>query len=294
MPLTPQDVHSKVFGPTRFRRGYDEGEVDAFLDEVEAELLRLHRELDSLRSGGFAANGAPATSLTKEGAAEGHAAANQPLVPEGSPSGVVLPSARHGQPPNAEGGPGELEHQVARTLVLAQRAADEAMRDAETEAEQLRRAAQAEVERWRREAHEQAERERLELERTRSRTEDDVEQLRAFEREYRTRLRAYLEHQLRELDEGPAEVEGRSTASLAAGTPAELGSATSEEGDSGLLTTGLGWQDPATVPPVGPSASSSAVPASVPVDDYESATGVSDQSPGDEWKHESRDLHDDM
>ena len=32
MPLTPQEVASKVFGPTRMRRGYDENEVDAFLD----------------------------------------------------------------------------------------------------------------------------------------------------------------------------------------------------------------------------------------------------------------------
>src|ERR1700735_4261186 len=44
MPLTPQEVASKVFGPTRMRRGYDENEVDAFLDSVEAELTRLTTE----------------------------------------------------------------------------------------------------------------------------------------------------------------------------------------------------------------------------------------------------------
>ena len=41
MPLTPADVRNKQFSTTRLRPGYDEEEVDAFLDEVEAELDRL-------------------------------------------------------------------------------------------------------------------------------------------------------------------------------------------------------------------------------------------------------------
>ena len=36
MPLTPADVRNKQFSTTRLRPGYDEEEVDAFLDEVEA------------------------------------------------------------------------------------------------------------------------------------------------------------------------------------------------------------------------------------------------------------------
>ncbi|MBV9829979.1 MAG: DivIVA domain-containing protein, partial [Marmoricola sp.] len=35
MPLTPEDVSNKRFTPVRLREGYDMGEVDAFLDEVE-------------------------------------------------------------------------------------------------------------------------------------------------------------------------------------------------------------------------------------------------------------------
>jgi len=35
MPLTPEDVRSKRFTPVRLREGYDMGEVDQFLDEVE-------------------------------------------------------------------------------------------------------------------------------------------------------------------------------------------------------------------------------------------------------------------
>jgi DivIVA domain-containing protein len=49
MPLTPEDVSNKRFTPVRLREGYDMGEVDQFLDEVEAELARLTRENDDLR-----------------------------------------------------------------------------------------------------------------------------------------------------------------------------------------------------------------------------------------------------
>ena len=50
MPLTPADVRNKQFSTTRLRPGYDEEEVDAFLDEVEVELDRLIQENEELRS----------------------------------------------------------------------------------------------------------------------------------------------------------------------------------------------------------------------------------------------------
>ena len=50
MPLTPEDVSNKRFTPVRLREGYDMGEVDQFLDEVESELDRLNKENDDLRN----------------------------------------------------------------------------------------------------------------------------------------------------------------------------------------------------------------------------------------------------
>ena len=47
---TPADVRNKQFATTRLRPGYDEEEVDAFLDEVEAELDRLIQENEGLRA----------------------------------------------------------------------------------------------------------------------------------------------------------------------------------------------------------------------------------------------------
>src|SRR5271154_1097433 len=50
MPLAPADVRNKQFSTTRLRPGYDEEEVDAFLDEVEAELDRLIQENEEIRA----------------------------------------------------------------------------------------------------------------------------------------------------------------------------------------------------------------------------------------------------
>lgn len=50
MPLTAADVRNKTFTISRLRPGYDENEVDAFLDEIELELDRLVRENEELRA----------------------------------------------------------------------------------------------------------------------------------------------------------------------------------------------------------------------------------------------------
>lgn len=49
MALTPEDVLKKSFGATQFRRGYDEREVDDFLDEVVNELRDLIAERDDYK-----------------------------------------------------------------------------------------------------------------------------------------------------------------------------------------------------------------------------------------------------
>ena len=67
MPLTPEDVSNKRFTPVRLREGYDMGEVDQFLDEVEAELARLTKENEDLRSKLSAAQGAGEHELDRPG-----------------------------------------------------------------------------------------------------------------------------------------------------------------------------------------------------------------------------------
>src|SRR3954452_6294584 len=50
MALTPEDVVNKRFQATKFREGYDQDEVDDFLDEVVNELRRLSEENEELRA----------------------------------------------------------------------------------------------------------------------------------------------------------------------------------------------------------------------------------------------------
>lgn len=286
MPLTPQDVHTRVFGPTRFRRGYDEAEVDAFLDEVQVELTRLHREIDTLRSqlgfgsgtGGSASAGAGTAMGTGDSSA-------------GTTAGEVQARATSLDKVDVAGsdGSGDLEQQVARTLVLAQRAADEALRDAEAQAETVRAAAQAEAERVRAEAAEAAARERSALETERGTAQDDVEQLRAFEREYRLRLRAYLELQLRELDgAGSGQVENRPAPALPADAvgdaPAPI------PGDGGQVGSGAsGPAHPTSSEPTDQAEQAYAgAYAAAPAPQWadSAAGGVSERTAGDEQGHE--------
>lgn len=235
MPLTPTDVANKQFTVTRMKAGYAIDEVDSFLDEVEGELARLLRENNDLRVRPAAA--APASP------------SDAPAAPEPAP--VPEPAAA---PPQQLGSASEGQEAALRTLLLAQRTADEAVAEARAEAAQIVQAAQAEADQLLTAARNEAEqlvtsargeaeqlrttsrseadttlsRARSEAERTlatardqatqleqqaaarvqaatgdleeRQRTlESRIEELRAFEREYRTRLRAYLENQLREL-----------------------------------------------------------------------------------------------
>lgn len=50
MPLTPADIHNTVFTKSPIgKRGYDEEQVDALLDEVSAEMIALLEESDALQ-----------------------------------------------------------------------------------------------------------------------------------------------------------------------------------------------------------------------------------------------------
>src|SRR5689334_3928901 len=160
MPLTPEDIRNRTFKGSRFRNGYDETEVDTFLDEIEVEMTRLTEERDELRRKLEAAQSAP------------------PPQPVAS----------------------EAEEMLRRTLLLAQRTADETVATAQSEAERMTTEARTQATAMLQQAQEQAAAAIGDLERRRQALEQHIEGLRAFEREYRTRLKAYLESQLRDLE----------------------------------------------------------------------------------------------
>lgn len=94
----------------------------------------------------------------------------------------------------------EGDEMIRRTLLLAQRTADEAVAAANAEAERILTEARTQAAAAVQQAQAQAAAAVGDLELRRSDLEQRIEGLRAFEREYRTRLRAYLETQLRDLE----------------------------------------------------------------------------------------------
>src|SRR5690349_12844274 len=257
MPLTPADVHNVAFKkPPIGKRGYDEEEVDAFLDEVERELARLIEENNELRAqverGGR--GGAPAVSgADPRLAAElndmkaqldrvqrDKAAAEQAARQMQAELEQVRSQGPVGAGSTSSGG-GDGEQQALRVLMMAQRTADDHVSDARREADKLLSDARSKAEEVTREARAKADalerdaRQRHQeamggLDAKRSALQKHIEELKQFEREYRTRLKAYLESQLRDLD-------GRGQGLEAEMSRADSGRAVG--GSGGLAAAGL-------------------------------------------------------
>jgi DivIVA domain-containing protein len=221
MPLTPADVRNKQFSTTRLRPGYDEEEVDAFLDEVEAELDRLIQENEELRAklaeclrGKVPAMAAPIVEPKPD-----LAPVHEPMRPEPEPV-KPEPVPSFSSAPSGE----DNMDTAARVLALAQQTADQAIADARREADETLGRARREAEEILGKARRQADQIVSEararaaqldqdaqdrhrqvmgsLVQQREDLERDVDNLRAFEREYRARLKVYLEGQLRDLEQG--------------------------------------------------------------------------------------------
>jgi DivIVA domain-containing protein len=245
MPLTPADVHNVAFSkPPIGKRGYNEDEVDAFLDLVENELTRLIEENADLRQ-----RVAELDQEVSSGRAGGGAAQPTQTIPvyepepEPTPAPAPTPAPVYEAPAAPAQQSEDLAMRAAKVLSLAQETADrltstaksesdkvlsdaraqadamvsEARKTAETTVTEARQRADAMLadaqqrsETQLRQAQEKADALQADAERKHSeimgtinqqRTvlEGRLEQLRTFEREYRTRLKTYLESQLEEL-----------------------------------------------------------------------------------------------
>ncbi|GIH23178.1 hypothetical protein Aph01nite_14880 [Acrocarpospora phusangensis] len=244
MPLTPADVRNKQFSTTRLRPGYDEEEVDAFLDEVEAELDRLIQENEELRAklaeclrgkvpGGMAGGmgGAMAGGMAGGMMGGGMQMAPAPIAeskpemmvpqpepmrqpepvrPEPVPVGMGLPPAEDNMDTaarvlalaqqTADQAIADARREADETVTRARREADEVLGKARRQAEQIIGDARARAETLERDAQERHRQAMGSLVQTRDELERKVEELRSFEREYRSRLKLYLENQLAELN----------------------------------------------------------------------------------------------
>jgi DivIVA domain-containing protein len=220
MPLTPEDVSNKRFTPVRLREGYDMGEVDQFLDEVEAELARLTRENEDLRSKLASAQQGSGTAAP--------APSREPVkAPEPEPVRAPEPVAAAAAPaaPVEEikvTTVADASSAAARLLEIATRNADELVGEAKDQADKIVGEARTKAERLESESKVKADRlesdartrsqmldsetaERRQqlfgdLEKEREKLNSEVENLRSFEREYRSRLKSYFQQQLAALD----------------------------------------------------------------------------------------------
>lgn len=174
MALTPDDVVHKEFQHVRFKDGFDPEEVDDYLDEIVVEWRKtieenneLKAKLAAFESGEDAP--APAAAQTP---------APAPAAAESSPTGTS-----------------------AGIIELAQRLHDEHVAEGEAKRKQLIEEAETEVARIRTEAEAKQREESARLERERNMLEGRITELREFERDYRGKLRAMIEGQLRDLDQ---------------------------------------------------------------------------------------------
>jgi DivIVA domain-containing protein len=194
MPLTPEDVANKQFTSTRLKPGYDETEVDEFLDEVEAELTRLYRENDELRNKLAAAQ----RSVAEAGNAKTPATSQQVRAPGAAATPPPAPAqVQRATPPAAASNPSEAATGI---LALAQRTADEHVAEARSQAERIVAEARSRADHLQREMDDRHRQMMGSLETERSALEHKVRELRTFEREYHERLKASLENQLRDLE----------------------------------------------------------------------------------------------
>ena len=261
MPLMPADVANVTFSkPPLGTRGYDEDEVDAFLDLVEAELARLIQEnidlrdrVESLVQQQLAAPVDTGGDLRR---LESLGPPSPPPLPEQtSPGGVynvhaarVLGLAQEmadrltgGAKVEADGMLGQArtksEQLLSQARVKAEGMVNDArvrsetmLNDARTKAETLQRQSRDKVASLERDAAAKHTEVIAGLRQEEGILENKIDELRAFEGGYRTRLKTYLDSQLRELDGRGVEVPAdpmRTQQSLVVsglGAPAEAGS----------------------------------------------------------------------
>ena len=202
MALTPEDVVNKRFQATKFREGYDQDEVDDFLDEVVVELRRLNQENEELRQRVAAAEARAADAAKAPAAPAPAAVYTEPAAP---PPTVAVPT-QVAQPQS------DLDEQTSTTnlLQLARRLHEEHVREGVEKRDALIAEGHATAARVVAEAEAKQRAQIGILDQERVALEKRVDELRSFERDYRQKLKSYIEGQLRDLDTQPVSAESSS------------------------------------------------------------------------------------
>lgn len=168
--LTADDVREKQFSKTKYREGFDQDEVDDFLDAVADSIEALTVERDGLRT--------RAENLDQR-------------ATSGGASELLRAATDTSNPPTPQS-----------MLAMAQRLHDDYVRSGEEERERIIFEAKSEADRIRARAEREAQERLQNLGSDRADLERKIDDLRRFERDYRARLKNYLENLLGDLDHG--------------------------------------------------------------------------------------------
>ncbi|MDQ1607654.1 MAG: hypothetical protein QOE16_386 [Microbacteriaceae bacterium] len=195
MALTPEDVVNKRFQPTKFREGYDQDEVDDFLDEVVVELRRLNQENDELKQR-LVASDSRISELQRSGAQAAPASVEEPAPTIAAP---VAASLAYPTPTAVD--PNAVDPSSTNNLLqLARRLHEEHVREGVEKRDALIAEGHATAARVVAEAESKQRAQINSLDQERGLLEHRIDELRTFEREYRQKLKSYIEGQLRDLD----------------------------------------------------------------------------------------------
>jgi DivIVA domain-containing protein len=226
MALTPEDVVNKRFNPTKFREGYDQDEVDDFLDEVVVELRRLNQENEELRQRLVAAD-ARISELQRSASQAPVAAPAPAAMPVAAPVPAPVPAPAPAAPDVAGQDAGSMDQSNTNNLLqLARRLHEEHVREGMEKRDQLIAEGHATAARLVSDAENQQRTAIEALEAEKAGLERSVEELRIFESEYRDKLRGYIEGQLRELESAAPISGAEASSALGSAAPAYAPQAT--------------------------------------------------------------------
>jgi DivIVA domain-containing protein len=194
MSLTPEDIHYKKFQPTKFREGYDQDEVDEFLDEIIVEFRRLNQENEDLRQRLLASEGRIAELQRSPGALTGSlSTTSADIATSITNPGAAFPEALTEAAANEPNNTNNL-------LQLARKLHDEHVREGIAKRDALIAEGQATAARLLRETEAQQRSDLSRLEQEKALLEHAIQELRQYERDYRASIRSFIEAQLRDLE----------------------------------------------------------------------------------------------
>lgn len=193
--LTTEDVLNKKFQYVKFREGYDQVEVDEFLDEVVSTIYSLNVENQDLKEKLEAAERRIAELSGGAEALPVETVVEEAPVVEAEPVAPLVAAPALVEEP-------EAAQSATSMLALAQRVHDEYVRDGKEESERIIAEARAKGDEIVADAQSQHETILAQLDQQRGLLETKINELRTFETEYRSNLRGHLEGLLKEVDGG--------------------------------------------------------------------------------------------